>query len=249
MIVELLVNVFAEREKFINEDYETDNHLLFLVEEGEFRVSDGHEDAIIGKNNAMIILPGVRYHREVISPVKLHIFRFRTNRNMSLIPLKMTFKDQERIESSIRLLRKLDSNIYPEEFILRQTIMNDIINQYIIESRFPHKTSLRQDDLMEKAVSLMENNMKNKLSLAEISAELGISYVHFARRFKEYTGLSPNEYLNKAKMKLARELLSNEGFLIKQIAAECGYENEYYFSNAFKKYNGISPSEYRKELT
>ena len=90
--------------------------------------------------------------------------------------------------------------------------------------------------------------MKNKLSLAEISAELGISYVHFARRFKEYTGLSPNEYLNKAKMKLARELLSNEGFLIKQIAAECGYENEYYFSNAFKKYNGISPSEYRKEL-
>lgn len=248
VLVQLLVNVFAERKKFVNEDYETDDYLLFVVEEGEFRVSDGCNEAVLVKNNAMIISPGVRYHREIVKPVKLHIFRFRTNRNISFIPLKMVFEDRERIESSFKLLKKLDSNIYPDDFILRQSILNDIINQYIIERKIPYKASSPEDELMERAVRLVEDDIKTKASLSEISSELGISYVHFARRFKQYTGLSPNEYLNEVKMKRARQLLSEGRDLIKTIAVECGYENEYYFSNSFKKYNGISPSEYRKEF-
>ena len=58
--MKMIANVCVEREKFINEDYVTDNHLLFVVEEGEFYVSNGNDEASLTKGNALIIIPGIR---------------------------------------------------------------------------------------------------------------------------------------------------------------------------------------------
>ena len=48
----------------------------------------------------------------------------------------MNFKNMERIESSIKLLEKLNSNPFVDDFNLNQHILNDIINQYFIENSF-----------------------------------------------------------------------------------------------------------------
>ena len=66
--MKMVVSAYKKIDKFINEDYITDDYLLFLVEKGEFHISNGKDDAIIGKNNAMIIMPNVRYHRKILKP-------------------------------------------------------------------------------------------------------------------------------------------------------------------------------------
>jgi len=246
--MKLLVSNYLIRDKFVHEDYITDDYMLFLVEKGEFYITNGKDEALIGKNNAMIIMPGVKYHREVTKNLSFYIFRFTTNEDLSDLPLKICFEDFNRIESSMNLMRKLNSDSLFDNVSLKECILKDIINQYYIEKCYSEQTLKKKDALIDKAIIYFEKNLKSKNSLSEISDELGISYVQFARRFRRYTGLSPNEYIIKSRMKLARELLGDEEVLIKEIAIVCGYENEYYFSYAFKKYNGISPSEYRKTL-
>lgn len=244
----MLVYMALERKKFNSEEYITGDNLLFLVEEGSFYVNNGYEEQIIEKNNAMIFMPDVHYYRKVIKPVKLHVFRFKTKDDLSNFPLKMIFSDSGRIESSINLLKKLNAGIYPDDFKLKQDILTDILNQFSIENKYVFKNTPKEDELMHNAIKLIERNIRKKINLSHIASELGISYIQFSRRFKTYTGLSPGEYLNESRMKLAKELLADEKMLIKHIAIECGYENEYYFSNSFKKYNGVSPTQYRKHL-
>ncbi len=246
--MKMLVYMAIERNKFISEEYITGDNLLFVVEEGSFYVNNGFEEQIIEKNNAMIFLPDVHYYRKVINPVKLHVFRFKTKDDLSNFPLKMIFSDAGRIKSSINLLKKLNMGIYPDDFKLKQDILTDILNQFSIENKYVFKNAPKEDKLMHIAIKMIERNFRKKVNLSQIASELCISYIQFSRRFKSYTGISPGEYLNEARMKLAIELLADEKMLIKHIAIECGYENEYYFSNCFKKYNGISPSEYRKRL-
>jgi len=246
--MKLLVSNYLIRDKFVHEDYITDDYMLFLVEKGEFYITNGKDEALIGKNNAMIIMPGVKYHREVTKNLSFYIFRFTTNEDLSDLPLKICFEDFNRIESSMNLMRKLNSDSLFDNVSLKECILKDIINQYYIEKCYSEQTLKKKDALIDKAIIYFEKNLKSKNSLSEISDELGISYVQFARRFRRYTGLSPNEYIIKSRMKLARELLGDEEVLIKEIAIVCGNENEYYFSYAFKKYMVFLHQNIEKQL-
>lgn len=95
-------------------------------------------------------------------------------------------------------------------------------------------------------VSLYINkNYSNKISVDSIAAALNMSYRSLARKFKAETDKTISEKLNETRLNAAAALLMQSNLSLYEIAAKCGYENEYYFSNTFKKYYGISPSEYR----
>lgn len=95
-------------------------------------------------------------------------------------------------------------------------------------------------------VSLYINkHYSNKISVNSIAAALNMSYRSLARKFKSETDKTISEKLNETRLNAAAALLLQSALPLYEIAAECGYENEYYFSNTFKKYYGISPSEYR----
>jgi iron complex transport system substrate-binding protein len=61
--------------------------------------------------------------------------------------------------------------------------------------------------------------------------------------------MPPSEYLAAIRMKKAESLLSDTALPVREVAAACGFENEYYFSNFFKRHKGHSPSAFRKTVT
>ena len=81
--------------------------------------------------------------------------------------------------------------------------------------------------------------------VAQIAKESGLSYVQFLRRFKNFCGLTPSEYINELRVQKAKKLLTDTNMLVKDIAYSCGFENEYYFSNFFKKHTAMSPTAFR----
>lgn len=83
------------------------------------------------------------------------------------------------------------------------------------------------------------------LSMEEVAADAGLSPGRFSTLFKNETGTTFTEYLLKARMEKAKELMRNPSRKIYEVAMEAGYDNIPYFSTAFKKYTGCSPSEYR----
>jgi two-component system response regulator YesN len=56
---------------------------------------------------------------------------------------------------------------------------------------------------------------------------------------------SVNREIAAARISLAKQKLSEPGTQLKEIAAQCGFQNVHYFTTVFKKSTGVSPGAYR----
>ena len=54
--------------------------------------------------------------------------------------------------------------------------------------------------------------------------------------------MTPNDYLRKARLKRAAELLLDDRLNVSEVAYRVGFEDLSYFSKCFKAYFGIAPS-------
>ena len=97
-------------------------------------------------------------------------------------------------------------------------------------------------------ISYIEEHLAEKVSLRMIAESFGMSESYISRVFKNETGINLIGFINDRKMKKAKELLEEESFMIKDVAAQVGIDDQFYFNKVFKKVYGMSPSEYRKKL-
>jgi two-component system, response regulator YesN len=86
-------------------------------------------------------------------------------------------------------------------------------------------------------------NYAKALSLKTISFTFGVSAAYLGHIFKEQTGQSFSEYLNRYRLERAHYLLTHSGVSAKEAARAVGYSDPNYFYRVFKKYLGIFPSE------
>jgi AraC family transcriptional regulator len=83
-------------------------------------------------------------------------------------------------------------------------------------------------------------------SLSEIAAECALSPSHLRRLFKQGTGLTLQEYVEKVRIEKARALLSGCDLPLKVISHRLGYSHPSGFSVAFKRATGETPQSYRQ---
>ena len=98
---------------------------------------------------------------------------------------------------------------------------------------------------VDEALQVMQASITGALHLDVLVKHLGIEKSYFIRLFKQDTGLPPVRYFLNMKMDAARNSLRDGDKSIRQVAAELGYEDEFYFSRQFKAVVGQSPSEFR----
>lgn len=92
------------------------------------------------------------------------------------------------------------------------------------------------------AKSLMAQN-RYRLSVAELSAALGISRNRFGSVFHRITGVTPKAYIIQHRMELAKNFLVN-GYSVAQVAELLGYCDYAAFYNAFRQSTGVTPKAY-----
>ncbi len=86
------------------------------------------------------------------------------------------------------------------------------------------------------------------MDVREAAQASGHSYEAFRKRFRKLAGRSPGRYRTSLLMERACEMLGEPGVLLRDIADELGYCDEYHFSRQFSKTVGWSPSEYRTRI-
>lgn len=101
-------------------------------------------------------------------------------------------------------------------------------------------------DKIKEAQILMKEQTDNPIVPEEIASKLGLGYSWFRRMFKEYTGVSPNQYLLQQKLLRAKELLTTTQLNVSEIAYQLKFDNTGQFSTFFKKREGQTPSEFRE---
>lgn len=105
------------------------------------------------------------------------------------------------------------------------------------------------DEGIRKAQQWMEYHLTENISMENLASEVGISQRHFIRRFRNATGESPLNYLQRIKIEKAKDMLENRRDTIDEITRNIGYEDSSAFRKVFRKYTGLSPREYRDKFT
>ncbi len=95
--------------------------------------------------------------------------------------------------------------------------------------------------VIEPALSVIRDSYSRKITVDELAALCYVSKYHFCRIFKLCTGLTPIQYLNKHRLKIAEELLLLQSMRISDVAIAAGFESVSYFCKIYKKHFGVSP--------
>jgi AraC-like DNA-binding protein len=106
----------------------------------------------------------------------------------------------------------------------------------------------RIEIMMQRAAVFAENHLSQKLSADDLANAAGLSASHFNRRFRQWSGHSPVEYLRRLRVDKARKLLADVDLSIKEIARLTGFDDAYHFSKVFRRVDGLPPTRYRESL-
>jgi AraC-like DNA-binding protein len=99
---------------------------------------------------------------------------------------------------------------------------------------------------MERIIDYIEGNSADRFSLKDLAARTGIHPGSLSRSFKESTGSSLFEYINRIRIRKSCLLLKRSRLSILDIGMSVGYNNISFFNRYFRRIMGMSPGEYRK---
>jgi AraC family transcriptional activator FtrA len=85
--------------------------------------------------------------------------------------------------------------------------------------------------------------------IGELARLAAMSERTFMRRFRAATGLSPADWVTRARVDAAREMLENTALPIDHIAERCGLGTPTTLRHHFRKKVGVSPAQYRKRFS
>lgn len=100
---------------------------------------------------------------------------------------------------------------------------------------------------IKNAQSYIQNNIHEKISLKEMSHDLGYTEYYLSQKFKTEIGISFNDYVQSEKIEKATLLLKTTPLTIEDISASLTFSSRSHFSTVFKKWMNMTPTQYRKE--
>ncbi|MCG8560179.1 MAG: GlxA family transcriptional regulator [Hyphomicrobiales bacterium] len=133
---------------------------------------------------------------------------------------------------------------------LGETIATQVCEQCLADrvrdprdhQRLPLRTRLGiHNAKLVQIIELMEANLAEPLSLAEISDLAGLSRRHIERLFRQHLGHSPARYYLETRLELARHLLRQSDMHVVEVAMACGFVSASHFSKCYRGYFGASP--------
>jgi transcriptional regulator GlxA family with amidase domain len=102
-----------------------------------------------------------------------------------------------------------------------------------------------KDEAVFKAQQAIEVDQDEKLKVEELARIVHLSKRSFIRRFKDATGNTPIEYMQRMNVEKAKRKLENSKESIEQIIYSLGYNDIPSFRKIFMRYTDLTPKQYR----
>ena len=110
------------------------------------------------------------------------------------------------------------------------------------------KLDLSENQYVSRAIGAIKDRFAKKLSIESISEEMGVSASYLSRKFKEVTGQTFLDFLNKYRVQQAVALLGTRQYRVSEISEATGFTDYKHFCSVFKKYTSKSPTKFIKDV-
>lgn len=232
-----------------------DEYQLVYIPEGSGLLETRKQKIQIRSDNAVLLRPGL-WHRYRPKPdtgwreywVGFSGPAYKTIFDAHFFSDKTVFKVRESagIHENFEALIKCAQENGPalQQRMAAQTCI--LLSQLYASTRVYQPAAREASKMVQSGREMILAAETHDLPLEEIARRLGTSYSNFRRTFREHTGVGPHQYRLHLKLSQARDLLLNTQLSVKEIAIQCGFEEEQYFCRFFKKAMGRTPSSYRK---
>ncbi|MFD2115770.1 helix-turn-helix domain-containing protein [Paenibacillus yanchengensis] len=174
-------------------------------------------------------------------------------------PIAATKIWQQLLSHMIREMKSMNESlgIYCEEevnrIVLEELRQLTDVEQAIIELCYhladyiEYQRESKSFVLLEKLMQIVDQHYTdNTVALDSIAEQVALSPSYVTRYFKDQTGYSLIQYLDKRRMDEAKILLKTTNLKISEIIEQVGYVDEANFRRKFRKQEGMSPMQYRE---
>ena len=104
------------------------------------------------------------------------------------------------------------------------------------------KSKLTDNMRLNKVLDYINTNIASRINISSLAKEINLSDSRFKSLFKELTGLTPGDYIQRKRVEKAVALIKqNPHISLTDLAYEFDFSSPQYFSTVIKKYTGKSP--------
>jgi len=115
----------------------------------------------------------------------------------------------------------------------------------LLKESAKNRLSDSRKSALAKIQSYIRDHLESDVSLQTIADHVHFHPVYLSKLYKQETGETLSDYINRVRMEKAVYLLKETGHKIYEISRQVGYENTY-FVKLFKKQFGMTPQEFRE---
>lgn len=243
---------YRERSKGANQ------YIFIYCEDGKGWIEHKDQEHMISRHQGFILPPNEKHAYGSINsaPWTIYWIHFSgENASMfsSIVGKVFSIEDSDKSRYGDRLLlfeeiyQNLEMGYNPENLEYTTFCLMHFLASVKYVDQFREIKNVKEQNIIQRSILFMKNNLENKISLHDIAKSVGYSSSHFGNIFLEKTSFTPMEYYNQLKLQRASSLLQFSDLTIKEIAFRLGYYDPFHFSKSFKQEMNLSPREYRKK--
>lgn len=149
-----------------------------------------------------------------------------------------------------KVIARLEEEIIGErqkEHVLEQAEQAELLGGSM-NLEYYMNLDLSENRYISRTVEEIKLHYAEKLSIETISDKMGVSSSYLSRKFKEVTGQTFLDFLNKYRVQQAVALLGTREYRISEISEATGFSDYKHFCSVFKKYTMKSPTKFIKDL-
>lgn len=125
-------------------------------------------------------------------------------------------------------------------YLLAAHLVRNYTLKVMDEAVYSSETKKRMK--INRAITYINENYGMHLTTKDLAEIVHLSEGYFCQLFREVTGRSAIDYLNRLRVDKAEQILKQTDVTVSEAAYCCGFEDANYFSRMFKKIKGFSPN-------
>ncbi|MBQ9990910.1 MAG: helix-turn-helix transcriptional regulator [Lachnospiraceae bacterium] len=242
-----------------------DYYEITYVDRGCLRTTIEDTEYILQEKELLVYGPG-QFHTQsiaegescsyvtIIFSMENLILRDQDEENKLL--LNKIFPYDKKIYSLIKSFVQESSSQLPYLNTLLLCLVQEIVIR-LLQSEFSDHKEERpiaitrqhyQDELLERILSHIEENICEPLTIAEICQRFSLSRSSLQLLFKENLDQTPKKYISDLKLEKSCQMIRENKYTLSEIALMLGFNSIHYFSRAFAQKYHMAPSEYSKQM-